>query len=84
MNRFTDALCDPIILQWEVEKLENGNYKFKASRNIVGDIDGHLFALLFDDHIASATTTEWTLTQDERDTAGNAYVCVLRCRNPLY
>ncbi len=66
-----------IVRQWEVEKLENGNYKVKANNNIVGAIDGLLFAIIdFEAQIENADTTEWTLKQDERDTEGDAYVYV--------
>ena len=64
--------------QWEVEKLENGNYKFKANNNIVGVIDEHVFAIILEDQIPSATSIEWTLTRDEWDTERKAYVYVLR------
>lgn len=60
-------------MQWQVEKLENGNYNFKAIRALVGTIQGQLFALLTEEQIVSYAT-EWTLQRDERDTEGNAYV----------
>ena len=63
-----------------MEKLANGNYKLKANYSIVGAIDGRLFAILFEEQIANASTTEWTIKRDERDTEGDAYVCVLRFR----
>ena len=64
------------VRQWEVEKLENGNYKFKANHCIaVGAINGLLFAILFEHQLAGAAI-EWTLKRDERDTEGNAYVYV--------
>lgn len=60
-------------MQWQVEKLENGNYNLKAIRALVGTIQGQLFALLTEEQIVSYAT-EWTLQRDERDTEGNAYV----------
>ncbi|KAI1784717.1 hypothetical protein LXA43DRAFT_1101107 [Ganoderma leucocontextum] len=66
-----DLEVDVVI--WDVEKLENGNYKFKAIGDVVGAIDGRLFAILLEDQVVDAAT-EWTLQQDERDAAGNAYV----------
>ena len=65
--------------QWEVEKLENGSYKFKANNDIVGVINERVFAILRDNQIPVPTTTEWTLKRDEWDTERNAYVyCILR------
>ncbi|KAI1784708.1 hypothetical protein LXA43DRAFT_194181 [Ganoderma leucocontextum] len=61
------------IVIWDVEKLENGNYKFKAIGDVVGAIDGRLFAILLEDQVVDAAT-EWTLQRDERDTQGNAFV----------
>ena len=58
-----------------MEKLENGNYQFKANGSIVGALDGLLFAIVIEEEIPSlGATIEWTLKQDERDTDGNAYV----------
>ncbi|PIL29926.1 hypothetical protein GSI_07836 [Ganoderma sinense ZZ0214-1] len=64
----------PYVTIWEVEKLENGNYKFKANGSVVGAINGLLWAIILENQIENATTVEWTLKRDERDTDGNAYV----------
>ena len=67
-----------------MEKLGNGNYKFKANNALVAAIDGRLFAIVIKDQIPSTATTEWTLKRDEMDTQENAYMYVLQYRTPLY
>ena len=56
-----------------MERLENGNYTFKANGSIVGAIGGLLFAIILEEDIPKATI-EWTLHRDEQNTDGNAYV----------
>ena len=56
-----------------MERLENGNYTFKANGSIVGAIGGLLFAIKLKEDIPKAAI-EWTLHRDERDPDGNAYV----------
>ncbi|KAM5542236.1 hypothetical protein V8D89_004109 [Ganoderma adspersum] len=67
----------PFVTIWDVEKLENGNYRLKANNGTVGAHEGLLWAIIMEDQVAHATDIEWTLQRDERDPDGNAYVVML-------
>ena len=64
-------------MQWDVEKLANGNYIVKNGGDIVGGIDRKLFAILIPEHV-TPEATEWTFRLDEtRVKDGDAYMWVL-------
>ena len=64
-------------VQWDVEKLPNGNYRVKNGGDIVGGVDRKLFAILKPEDV-TAEATEWTFRLDEtRVKDGDAYMWVL-------
>ena len=72
-----NVLCSPSVVQWDVEKLANGNYRVKNGGDIVGGIDRKLFAILIPEHV-TPEATEWNFRLDEtRVKDGDAYMCVL-------
>ena len=76
VSPLTSALGHPFSFaseQWDVEKLDNGNYNLKNRGAIVGGIVGLLFAFLLPNQ-ASLATTEWTLERDVRNASEHAYM----------
>ena len=69
-----NILRSPSVVQWDVEKLANGNYIVKNGGDIVGGIDRKLFAILIPEHV-TPEATEWTFRLDEtRMKDGDAYM----------
>nr|VWO99539.1 Regulator Ustilago maydis 1 protein [Ganoderma boninense] len=70
----TPVFC--VVRQWDVEKLDNGNYKLRNRGAIVGGTVGHLFAFLMEDG-AATVTTEWTIRSDTARTQDGAAAYVI-------
>ncbi|KAI1784270.1 hypothetical protein LXA43DRAFT_1066903 [Ganoderma leucocontextum] len=61
------------VLNWDVKKLDNGNYKLMTHGAVVSAVAGHVFAFLIHEETMGATM-EWTLTSDGQNTGSNTYV----------
>ena len=72
-----------VLLQWDVEKLPNGNYKLLNRRAAVGALEGRLLAFLIDGE-ALLDSLEWSIQRaDGRDPDGDTYVYVPGLSVPL-
>ena len=87
-------LCSPVLpplgpravlLQWDVEKLPNGNYRLQTRDALIGALEGHVVVFLENGNLP-LDTIEWSIVQragSDTDPDEGAFLYARGCSVPL-